>query len=143
MTSPKMSAYLRRCWHVHQACATVANPVERFTRRPARTLRGRCPNARLIAARVVGNDGGHFDFQLGLLFDQRRNGDGRHRRKMPTHYCAVNATERAQVVEIFTPIDDVPRHSYDMLRTRARFREYGNDVLQREPRLLDEIVRFE
>src|SRR5690349_19511823 len=85
------------------------------------------PESSLVPTRSR-NNGGRFDFDLGLRFHQRYDLHHRHRREMTTDDIAIRLPHLRQLGEILIAARDVPRESNDVLRMRARLVEHYDDV---------------
>lgn len=89
------------------------------------------------------DDGRHLDLDLRPVFDQRRDLNGRHRRKMAAHEIPVDGPKCGVTRHVFMPVDDVPRHPCDVLGARPAFAQYRNDIGERLSCLRDEIIGLE
>src|ERR1700726_4892250 len=116
--------------------ATTRNPVATqaimlgfMARFCARGLTGRLHGGR--------DDGGGFDLDDSLVFEQRADLDDRHRGEPAAHHLAVSGADLELGGEIRAFVGDEPRHPRDVFGSGAGLRENRDDVAER----LTDLVR--
>src|SRR2546422_2609382 len=93
--------------------------------------------------RSVRNDRRGLDLDFCAVFEQTAYFDSGHRREMTPDDFAINRAEPAVRIAIFALVDQVPGHPNEVLGTRARFGEHGDDVRKRLARLRHQVGGLE
>src|ERR1700693_3220635 len=94
-------------------------------------------------ARLVRNDRGRLDLDLGAILDERGDLNGGHCGKILSHDLAIDLSDFRQTADVFALVNEVPNEVGDMLRSRAAAGEDGSNIAQRLRDLCDEIIALE